>query len=313
MKTILVPTDFSAPARRALEYAVALAAHTQSRIVLFHAFHRPINIWQAAEVFDKINEFEETEKARLESLAREVKQAEPVLAGAGFQGSADKAPMEEPFDLAFSKAAPGGEVEITCQARFGLVEDEIIKASQTHQADLIVMGMRGANALSEIFLGSTTTGVMRNAPCALLAIPEKTVFQPIRKILFATDFKGLPDASQVNVLLDFKTAFGASLCLVHLYGKKDDEDFSRSAAADEIEYYFRKHDYTLYFVQREDVLEGIQEQIEKLDPQLLALVPRKHDLIDRLLGYSISQKLAFHAPIPLLALPTAEKKPKAEV
>jgi nucleotide-binding universal stress UspA family protein len=303
MKTILVPTDFSSPARRALEYALSLARHTHSRIILFHAFHRPINVWQASEVFETIRQFEETEKIRLESLAREVLEAELTLAGPPLREAEGKGVSSKPSELELSSVPFEGEIEVDCVARFGLVEDEIIRMARESEANLVIMGMRGANALSELLLGSTTTGVMRKTPCPVLAVPELAAFQPIRKILFATDFRGLPEANMMKTLLEFRKAFGASLCLVHIYDKHDDEDLDRNAAADELEYYLRDQEYTLYFVEREDVLEGIMEHLEKLDPQLLAVVPRQHSLIDRILGYSLSKKLAFTSPIPLLALP----------
>jgi nucleotide-binding universal stress UspA family protein len=38
MKTLLVPTDFSAIAQNAIDYAIEIATLTKSKIILFHAY-----------------------------------------------------------------------------------------------------------------------------------------------------------------------------------------------------------------------------------------------------------------------------------
>ena len=43
MNTILVPTDFSANANKACQYAIALAKDLKAKIILMHAFETPIS------------------------------------------------------------------------------------------------------------------------------------------------------------------------------------------------------------------------------------------------------------------------------
>ena len=43
MKTILVPTDFSANADKACQYAITLAKDLKAKIILMHAFETPVS------------------------------------------------------------------------------------------------------------------------------------------------------------------------------------------------------------------------------------------------------------------------------
>jgi nucleotide-binding universal stress UspA family protein len=62
-----------------------------------------------------------------------------------------------------------------------------------------------------------------------------------------------------------------------------------------------KYEYVL--VEKEDVVDGIIEAIEKLQADLLVMVPHKHDIWDRLMSKSNTAKMAFQTHTPLLALP----------
>jgi nucleotide-binding universal stress UspA family protein len=302
MKTILVPTDFSPPAQRALEYAVALACRTKSRIVLFHAFSQPINVELAMEIKDEIEKQEEREKIRLARLAQEVGLLQSVLQG---QERHDLVMAGEEKGFGAFSDFPGalqGSLEIECQAHFGLVEDEIIKAAKKNKADLIVMGMRGGNELRELLIGSTTTGVMHRSPCPLLAVPDMARFQPIHTILFATDFKKLPEQPIIQTMLELKDLFQASLHLMHLY-RPDQKRLEEELVVAEVKEAFPGHDYYLGSLERGKVLEDLPKQIQKIDPQLLVVVSPQPDLVPILLSNSLSRMLSFRSPVPLLALP----------
>jgi hypothetical protein len=53
----------------------------------------------------------------------------------------------------------------------GKASREILKFARKTGADLIVTGSRGAGLMSRILVGSTATGIIRGADCAVLAVP----------------------------------------------------------------------------------------------------------------------------------------------
>jgi nucleotide-binding universal stress UspA family protein len=53
---------------------------------------------------------------------------------------------------------------------YGDPVNEIIKFSQSRDADLIVVGTRGKTGIERLFLGSVAEGVVREAPCPVLVV-----------------------------------------------------------------------------------------------------------------------------------------------
>ena len=47
---------------------------------------------------------------------------------------------------------------------------ELVKYVENHDIDLIVLGARGRHGLTDLLGGSTATGVVRAAPCDVLAV-----------------------------------------------------------------------------------------------------------------------------------------------
>ena len=139
--TILVPTDFSPTARRALDFARDLARATgPSRIVLVHAHFVPLEIEALAVrgVERVFSEIEEQARRDLGELAAELEK-------------------------------DGLEVKIV--ALEGAPESVILKAVADEAADLVVMGTHARKGLGHLFLGSVAERVLRLAPCAVATVP----------------------------------------------------------------------------------------------------------------------------------------------
>ncbi|HEY5546955.1 MAG TPA: universal stress protein [Gemmatimonadaceae bacterium] len=62
-------------------------------------------------------------------------------------------------------------VPVETVARNGKPSREILEFARSTQADLIVTGSRGAGLVDRILVGSTATGILRGAQCAVLAVP----------------------------------------------------------------------------------------------------------------------------------------------
>jgi nucleotide-binding universal stress UspA family protein len=64
-------------------------------------------------------------------------------------------------------------VKVETVARNGKPSREILDFAKSTQADLIVTGSRGAGLVDRILVGSTATGILRGAQCAVLAVPVR--------------------------------------------------------------------------------------------------------------------------------------------
>lgn len=102
--------------------------------------------------------------------------------------------------------AAGLTVEVQVRTS-GVVADEILQAAGDFAADLIVVGSRGQNLLSKLFLGSAARGVIHKSTLPILlewiepsaaatqARCEAVCTDTLRHILFATDFSPQADAA----------------------------------------------------------------------------------------------------------------------
>jgi nucleotide-binding universal stress UspA family protein len=55
--------------------------------------------------------------------------------------------------------------------RGGIVEEEILRAAEEYNANLIVMGTEGHRNVLDVLRGDTTEHVVRHAKCPILAVP----------------------------------------------------------------------------------------------------------------------------------------------
>lgn len=158
--TLLAATDFSAPARHALERAAMLAqTHPDARLTLAHIV--------SGSALDTLRRMLPGNAAALETQV--LAQAEKAL-----------------NELAANLAAhyPCNIDSVLAQ---GAALTALVEIADTRQIDLMVMGVRGAHFVRELLLGSTTERVLRISRRPLLAVRQRPQ-SPYRRILAAVDF-----------------------------------------------------------------------------------------------------------------------------
>jgi len=78
------------------------------------------------------------------------------------------AASEEEFRGHMADLDPAGRAEHT----FALGDARVVLARAASDADLLVMGRRGRGRIGAFLIGSTTTWVLHNAPCATVVVPS---------------------------------------------------------------------------------------------------------------------------------------------
>jgi nucleotide-binding universal stress UspA family protein len=140
IKSILVPTDFSAPSKKALDYAVPFAEQFGAKLTLLHVVERVATpgFANSLPLLMENDKLMAACKAQLQSLVKQ-KAIHPKL------------------------------VERTL-VRQGRSFREIADAVRTLKADLIIISTHGYTGLKHALLGSTAERVVRHAPCPVLPI-----------------------------------------------------------------------------------------------------------------------------------------------
>jgi nucleotide-binding universal stress UspA family protein len=141
---ILVPIDFSAPSRAAVELAARLAGRGASVDVL-HVWETPHHVGAAGE-------------AGGDALVVHLPSGERSTVSDYIHDSAKRE-----MHAFLAGLSDLGHVELRRELRAGAPADAIVEAAQGY--DLVVMGTHGRRGLPHVFLGSVAEKVVRRAPC----------------------------------------------------------------------------------------------------------------------------------------------------
>jgi nucleotide-binding universal stress UspA family protein len=134
----LVPTDFSASAEQALDYAIRLARTLNARLTVLHV----VQPFPMTGVDMGVALPETSLRALEEEVQHSMAAALARVTAAGLTG--DRVVL------------------------YGVPFQEVVETAKARQVDLIVMGTHGRTGLLHVLLGSVAERVVRLAPCSVL-------------------------------------------------------------------------------------------------------------------------------------------------
>jgi universal stress protein A len=149
-RTILVPTDFSRCARRALEYAAKLARASGATLVIQHVTELPYGLHGAERIAP------DGRPVRVDDYARESARAR--------------------LDEEATRLGPA--IRVFARSEIGDAVEMILEAAEELGVDLIVMGTHGRTGWQRGLLGSVAERVVRGARCPVLTIRREDDCDP---------------------------------------------------------------------------------------------------------------------------------------
>jgi len=180
--------------------------------------------------------------------------------------------------------------------------DIIIKNARELKADIIVVGSKGGNRMGGLFLGSTTIALINSAPCPVLAVPDDTDFQGIKKIVYATDFEGV-DVFIIQKMVKLAKPFGADIHLIHVSSREtgtseSQMEWFKNMLRHKVGYGNIRFDVRY----GEDIFETLQKYIVEIEPDLVAMLEREgHSLIKSLTHRNLVKRMKNEGHVPLLS------------
>jgi nucleotide-binding universal stress UspA family protein len=138
IQRILLATDFSRWARRAEDYACALACSWRASLTVLSVAEFPPGLNPAYAVNQQY-------------LADLLKQVSSQLVD--LKGRAERR-----------------GIAVTTRVATGIPSEEVLTVARAEDSDLLVVGTRGTTGLAHILLGSTAERVVRGAPCPVLTV-----------------------------------------------------------------------------------------------------------------------------------------------
>lgn len=143
MRGIIVGTDGSARSHKALEWAVREAGIRKAPLTVLTVQQPVVDFFGTAIAYPSDHEL--TELARKSALAE----------------------TEEVLDQACDDPRP---TSVAVRAVLGVPAEELLRAAV--DADMIVVGSRGAGSLKKILLGSVSSHVVHHGHCPVVIIPS---------------------------------------------------------------------------------------------------------------------------------------------
>lgn len=142
IKRILVPLDFSANSRRALDYAHGLALKFDAALHLVHVCEVPSMLTGSMDAYAI---------AYTDWSQRLGEEAEKQLV---------------------TITAALRDVTVSTEVLFGTPAPAIVEAAETNESDLIVMGTHGHGAVMHVLMGNVAERVVRTAQCPVMTVRE---------------------------------------------------------------------------------------------------------------------------------------------
>lgn len=268
---ILVPTDFSVNASKAISVAKNIALATQAKITLLFAY---VTVYDfAVNVAVMEEEIEQDAKKKLKSTVKELHEAGIEADIKVFQNSVANATVTTAQDLSY---------------------------------DLIVMGTQGASGIQKALIGSNTASVIKNSDVSVLAIPSKADLERIDHIVFAVGANLKVPVIQAQ-LFKWIAQLEVTCEILHVRTENDSTD-PKDLQDLKLKFQQLYPGFQFNLIEREsdEVLEGVNHYLREHPHSLLVMFSKHKSFFESIFSKSHTAQMAYHTHVPLLVIKEKE-------
>ena len=278
MKKILLPTDFSANAYNAIEYALQLFKEEECTFYLLHTFVPGSYIISSVDDGPSNMVIEDIARRNVEERLQEIQS----------KIAAEHAYPKHTFEVIIS---------------FSSLMSEMKSIVKEHDIDLIVMGTQGATGAKEVFLGTNTMDTIRKVKIAVIAVPEGFTYQKPQEILFTTDLKFSMENKYLPLLRWIGTRHIARLNVLNIYTGRSLEPYQEEVK-NQLATYFKDNSYLFHELEYMSVTEAVEHFQIKHKADFLVMINNKHSYFENLLFKPVIKEIVFHTSIPFMVIPS---------
>jgi nucleotide-binding universal stress UspA family protein len=277
MKNILILTDFSDNARNAIQYGMALYDTTECAFFLLHV--SPVTAHAGGEIA--------------------MYAPQEVLEGSHLKE------RDERMKILLSEIEYlPSNVNHTFEAMayYDYFTDRVKCVVAEKNIDLIIMGTKGATGLKAVSIGSNTGDVLTKVKCPVLVVPENARFTKPKEIAFPTDYYL---NYKVNTLKDVKELaeiHNSAIRILYIYGRSGDLSPAQFKNQEFLQYYFSEIGHSFHMMKGEKLEAAVQEFTESKGIDLIVMVAKNLNILQRVLFRPRVEKLSYHIKIPFLIL-----------
>jgi nucleotide-binding universal stress UspA family protein len=269
MIRILIPTDFSDAAQKAVAFAEFLYPHGVIEVFLLNVFEM---VPASSEMIISIDDI--LKKNSNQGLDREKEKIEgsfPLLKGRVFTLS-----------------------------RFGSLVKSMEKFVKGKSIDLVLMGTKGAKGLDKLVFGSNASEVVRGLDIPVAVVPSKFEARNIKRVVLAINGYEKVQPKSLDILKSILGDHAIEILILTVVNEKQTgkSEENRAMVAQEL----KNFKFSCHTTHDEDISESINRFAINCNADLIALLPHKYPVVKKLFHHSVSRDLASRAKIPVLAL-----------
>lgn len=275
MKTILLPTDFSANSVNAMNYALDMYKDVVCKFYI-------LNVQKASSFisddFRTMSPSTTIYQTLIQTAKDSIKKLIKTFEKRGVKGHSFEAMVD-----------------------YDNFIDAINQACETKNVDLIIMGTHGATGAERILFGSNTVRVMQRCNRPVLAIPKDSKFNGIHRIAFTSNYLTLYNREELMPLIQMAELFNAKIDILHLveedYLSREQEN--NKAFLDAC-FRFVKHEFVE--LHEKDLFKTVNDYMVNKNVHMLAMMSRRHSFLERLFTQHKVETFGFNMGFPLLVM-----------
>jgi len=273
MKNILVLIDLSPRSAKIAQLALKLARQINANLLLCDVLNAPLNkviLFEDNEYWP----FEDEYYPNAEALVNQLKQNQ------------DNSPIGRTF--------------IDCASISDFNTNKIKDLVVEKEICMMIVGVQHLTDLKASNADNYARQIIDHANCPVLVIPEHTRVKEIDRIAYLTDLR----YCEIQVV-NFLKAFNAYIFVTHISasGIPDMEDgYAQSLLSDAFAAQVGYNKLFLRNIKGENRKNDLETVVSTADIKVIALVNKKHQMLDRFIQTEPGKKRDYHN-LPLLVIP----------
>ncbi len=193
-------------------------------------------------------------------------------------------------------------VQVIAHPIKGEVLDGIGRISKQVPIDLMVLAPRSNSIKEEVYLGKTSSKLLKQTNIQILVVPEGTKFQPPKTMLMAFKNGTFEHDHLLDAVKKFKQSFGTEIHILHVETPEttvEMKEMTENVKA-------LQNSYTE--VESATTFQAVIEYFQQFNPDMLCVIRRKRCFFKKLWGKNEILKKEFYNSKPLLVLPQYRNK-----
>jgi len=278
-RKILIPTDFSKNAKKALRYAIQLYKNESCDFYLLNVFSATSNILESLMNMEPGSELYETAKRNSEDG------------------------LAKTYDMIAMTEDDNPKHHFKTISVFNNPIEAIKDAVEKKDIEMVVMGTKGETYSRATAFGSTATYVMekvRNCPILVVPLDAKSIMP--KEIVFPTSFKTHYKKRELVYLTEIAKKSDATVIVLHI--SEEEEELSKAQKENKqlLEEILGGTKHKYHFLSHNSVETAINIFVESRDSDMVAFINKKHAFFGSILTDPLVKSISFQSKVPILVM-----------